>query len=82
MQASDFTPEQLLNLGTLAADMLDGLHDGDTIKAHLVLRAEEFKAEPRTVADLDGTDDEASWITPGHVLDAHEVAYLRGLHLA
>lgn len=49
MQASDFTPEQLLELGKLAADMLDGLHDGDTIKAHLMIRAEEFKAQPEFV---------------------------------
>jgi hypothetical protein len=35
----------------------------------------------RTVAALDGTDDAAEWITPGHVLDAYEVAYLRRLVL-
>jgi len=49
MQASDFTQDQLLELGTLAADMLDDRHDGDTIKAHLVIMAEDFKAAPEFV---------------------------------
>jgi hypothetical protein len=35
----------------------------------------------RTVADLDGTDDAADWIRAGHVLDDHEVVYLRSLIL-
>ena len=35
----------------------------------------------RTVADLDGTVDAADWIRSGHVLDAHEVVYLRSLVL-
>jgi len=37
--------------------------------------------EPATVASLDGTGDAADWISVGHVLDAHEVAYIRGLLL-
>lgn len=34
-----------------------------------------------TVADLDGSDDAAEWISVGHVLDAGEVAYIRSLVL-
>lgn len=34
-----------------------------------------------TVADLDGSDDAASWLVPGHVLTRDEVAYLRALRL-
>ncbi len=37
--------------------------------------------EAQTVADLDGSDDAASWLIPGHVLTADEVAYLRALRL-
>ena len=36
---------------------------------------------PMTLADLDGSDDEADWLQAGHVLDGHEVEYLRTLHL-
>ncbi len=35
----------------------------------------------RTVASLDGTEDEADWIFPGHVLARHEVDYIRSLSL-
>lgn len=34
-----------------------------------------------TVADLDGSDDSPDWITPGHVLDDYEVAFIRSLVL-
>lgn len=34
-----------------------------------------------TLADLDGTDDEADWLTPGHVLDEYEVEFLRNLRI-
>ena len=34
-----------------------------------------------TVGSLDGTIDEADWISVGHVLDAHEVAYIRSLRV-
>jgi hypothetical protein len=40
---------------------------------------EEKQAPALTVAGLDGTADEADWITAGHTLDAHEVAYIRSL---
>lgn len=34
-----------------------------------------------TVADLDGSDDAADWLEPGHVLDEYEVAWIRSLIL-
>jgi hypothetical protein len=37
--------------------------------------------EQWTLADLDGTDDEATWLIAGHVLSAEEVHFLRGLSL-
>ena len=36
---------------------------------------------PLRVADLDGSVDAADWIEAGHVLDASEVEYIRGLVL-
>ncbi len=33
--------------------------------------------ETYRISDLDGTDDEASWLTPGHVLDRQEAEWLR-----
>ena len=47
-------------------------------EAHL---ASTFEDTTMTVADLDGSVDEADWIQHGHVLDADEVAYLRSLVL-
>lgn len=35
-----------------------------------------------TVADLDGTEDAADWIAPGHVLDADDVAWIRSLRIS
>lgn len=35
----------------------------------------------QTLADLDGTEDAADWMAPGHVLDADDVEFLRGLIL-
>ena len=34
---------------------------------------------PMRIRDLDGTEDAASWIRSGHVLDDYEVEFLRGL---
>ena len=34
-----------------------------------------------TLRDLDGTDDAADWLTPGHTLDAQEVDWLRSLRV-
>ena len=35
----------------------------------------------RAIEDLDDTDHAATWIQVGHVLDFHEVEYIRGLFL-
>lgn len=37
--------------------------------------------ETYTLASLDGTDDEASWLTAGHVLTAQETEWLRRLEV-
>lgn len=34
-----------------------------------------------TVADLDGTVDEADWVQPGYVLDADDVEFIRSLRV-
>jgi hypothetical protein len=47
--------------------------------AELLRGAVAISAGQKTVASLDGSVDAADWITEGHVLDAHEVAYLRSL---
>jgi len=51
MKASDFTQEQLLELGKLAADMLDGNHDGDTVLSHLTLAGEGYLTPEPTSID-------------------------------
>ena len=42
---------------------------------------ENTMSKYQTVASLDGTDDAAEWLAVGHVLDAYEVEFLRGLLL-
>lgn len=39
------------------------------------------EADTYTLADLDGTDDEASWVQPGYVLDQADVEWLRNLKI-
>ena len=41
------------------------------------IEADRAQRETYRIADLDGTDDEADWLTAGHVLDAQEAEWLR-----
>lgn len=44
-------------------------------------RARPVSIEGETIADLDGTVDEADWLVAGHVLDATEVEFIRTLRV-
>lgn len=75
-----------LTLGEVAAGNLDKLAARKAIGA--LGGSGDDREKPQappsqapTVADLDGSDDAADWITPGHVLSPEEVVYLRSLHL-
>ncbi|MET0885671.1 MAG: hypothetical protein ABWX92_04400 [Mycetocola sp.] len=59
----------------------DAIAEDDSYSAlrWIVARAINNSQETTTVASLDGTVDEADWLSEGHVLDAYEVAYLRSL---
>ncbi|WP_311245301.1 MULTISPECIES: hypothetical protein [unclassified Microbacterium] len=40
-----------------------------------------YEDTTQTVADLDGSDDEATWLQPGYVLEREDVDYIRSLVL-
>lgn len=81
------TPEPTGHAAATAADLsqvielmtTDKSNDWSEEIAVLVNLEQQLLTPPVTVADLDGTVDEASWVRSGHVLDDHEVAYIRSL---
>ncbi|WP_454116923.1 hypothetical protein [Microbacterium aurum] len=63
------------DIGRVCVWLNDGLiYDGDP-------EYDEAPGRTHTIADLDGTDDAADWLTAGHVLDAQEVEWLRTLRV-
>lgn len=59
--------------GAVRVYLNDGtLFDGDP-------EVDETPGRTYRLAELDGTDDAAEWITAGHVLDAQEAEWLRNL---
>jgi hypothetical protein len=51
----------------------------NALREWMRLAIETDRAQRATyrIADLDGTDDEADWLTVGHILDEQEVEWLR-----
>lgn len=69
--------------GLTTAEVLDW-YDDDLGDCSVDVHTEDVPAAAipsYTIADLDGTDDEASWLAVGHVLDAAEVEWLRRLRI-
>lgn len=63
--------------GMVLASVADD--DYDPFKENEYLR---HAGDTYTIAELDGTEDEADWLKPGHVLDAQEVEWLRSRRIA
>lgn len=61
--------------GRVRVFLNDGtIYDGDP-------ETDDAPGQVYTLRDLDGTADAADWLTPGHVLDAQEVDWLRSLRV-
>ena len=55
------------------------LNDGTIYDGHP--ERDDAPGQVCTLRDLDGTEDAADWLTPGHVLNALEVDWLRSLRV-
>ncbi|ROR76029.1 hypothetical protein SAMN06295974_3825 [Plantibacter flavus] len=71
----------VINFDSLADGRIEIQRLGATVWSGEAFNDPNQNTDPTTVGDLDGSPDAANWLSPGHVLDASEVAYLRSLRL-